>query len=54
VLLLTALGLGPWTLWLTYSLPSRHVTRHYDLAWVGFDIALLAAFGATGSSRRRR
>jgi hypothetical protein len=48
VLLLTALGLGPWTLWLTYSLPSRHVTRHYDLAWVGFDIALLVAFGATG------
>jgi hypothetical protein len=48
VLLVTALGLGPWTLWLTYSLPSRHVTRHYDLAWVGFDIALLIAFGATG------
>jgi hypothetical protein len=48
VLLLTALALGPWTLWLTYSLPSRHVTSHYDLAWVGFDVALLIAFGATG------
>ena len=47
-MLLTALGLGPWTLYLTYSLPSRHLTRHYDLAWIGFDIALLAAFATTG------
>lgn len=48
VLLLTACALGPWTLYLTYSLPSRHLTRHYDLAWVGYDVALLAAFALTG------
>src|SRR3954452_24930305 len=48
VLLITAAGLGPWTLWLTYSLPSRHLTRHYDLAWVVFDVALLCAFAWTG------
>jgi hypothetical protein len=48
VLLLPALALGPWTLYLTYSLPSRHLTHHYDLAWVGFDIALLASFAITG------
>ncbi len=48
LLLLVAFGLGPWTLYLTYTLPSRHVTRHYDLAWIGFDIALLAAFAVTG------
>jgi hypothetical protein len=47
-LLLTALALGPWTLYLTYSLPSRHLARHYDLAWVGFDVALLASFAITG------
>ena len=47
VLLLTAAGLLPWTLYLTYSLPSRHVTQHYDLAWVGFDIALFSAFAVT-------
>ena len=41
LLALTSAGLLLWTLWLTYSLPSRHVTQHYDLAWVGFDIALL-------------
>jgi hypothetical protein len=43
----TAVLLVPWTLWLTFSLPTRHVTRHYDVAWVGFDIALAAAFAAT-------
>lgn len=47
VLLLTAAGLLPWTLYLTYSLPSRQVTPHYDLAWVGFDVALLTAFALT-------
>jgi hypothetical protein len=47
LLALTATGLLPWTLWLTYSLPSRHVADHYDLAWVGFDIALLAAVSTT-------
>jgi hypothetical protein len=44
---LTALGLVPWTLWLTYSLPARHLTHHYDIAWIGFDIALAAALGLT-------
>jgi hypothetical protein len=44
---LVAIGLVPWTLWLTFSLPSRHVTDHYALAWVGFDLGLAAAFGAT-------
>src|SRR6478672_4907634 len=47
LLILVAAGLVPWTLYLTFSLPSRHVTSHYDLAWVGFDLALTAAFAAT-------
>ncbi len=47
LLLLVAAGLGPWTLYLTYTLPSRHVTSHYDLAWVGFDIALAASLALT-------
>ena len=48
VLGLVAIALVPWTLYLTFTLPSRHVTLHYDLAWVGFDIALAAALAATG------
>jgi hypothetical protein len=47
VLLLTSAGLLPWTLWLTFTLPSRHVTEHYDVAWVVFDCALFCAFLAT-------
>lgn len=47
VLTVAAVGLLPWTLWLTFVLPSRQVIQHYDVAWVGFDVALLAAFSAT-------
>lgn len=42
-----ALLLVPWILYLTFTLPARHVTVHYDLAWVGFDVALTASFVAT-------
>lgn len=47
LLALIAVGLVPWILYLTFSLPSRHVTFHYDVAWVGFDIGLTASFAAT-------
>ena len=47
VLAVTAAGLLPWTLWLTFTLPSRHVTEHYDVAWVVFDCALFFAIIAT-------
>jgi len=50
VLALTAVCLLPWTLWLTYSLPARHVTQHYDLAWVGFDAALPHPRPASGAT----
>jgi hypothetical protein len=42
-----AILLVPWVLYLTFTLPSRHVTFHYDLAWVGFDIALAVSLAAT-------
>ena len=51
---LVAIGLVPWTLYLTFSLPSRHVSFHYDLAWVGFDVALACAFAATTLAALRR
>src|SRR5512135_2385727 len=47
LLALVAVGLVPWILYLTFTLPSRHVTYHYDVAWIGFDVALLASFAAT-------
>jgi hypothetical protein len=39
--------LVPWILYLTFTLPARHVTVHYDLAWVGFDVGLTVAVAAT-------
>ena len=54
LLALVALALVPWTLWLTISLPSQHVTEHYDVAWIGFDVALAAAFAATAWSAVRQ
>jgi hypothetical protein len=44
-----ALGFGllPWAFWLGYSLPSRQVAHHWDLAWAGFDIVLAAALLGT-------
>ena len=47
LLALVAVALVPWIFYLTFTLPSRHVTFHYDLAWVGFDVALVVSFAAT-------
>jgi hypothetical protein len=42
-----AVGLVPWILYLTYTLPQHHVTNHWRIAWDGFDVALAAALVAT-------
>lgn len=41
------LVLIPWTVYLGVTLPNRHVTTHWTLTWVGFDVLLLFAFAAT-------
>ena len=46
LLAVVAVCLVPWILYLTFTLPSRHVTLHYDVAWVGFDVGLTASFAA--------
>lgn len=47
LLAMTAAGLVPWTLYLTFSLPSDHITKHYDLAWVGYDCILFCSMSWT-------
>ncbi len=54
ILVLVAVVLLPWTVWLTVTLPSRHVARHWDTAWVGFDVAEFLALGATALGIWRR
>jgi hypothetical protein len=47
-------GLFPWTIWLSASLKPDHRTRHWDIAWSGFDIALALAFLLTALAAWRR
>jgi hypothetical protein len=42
-----AIILVPWTAWLSYSLPSDHLDQRWNLAWTGFDIALLVSLAMT-------
>src|SRR5262245_5405426 len=42
-----ALALIPWTFIYIAALPAHHVTRHWDLIWVGFDLAIAAMLAAT-------
>ena len=51
---LAALLLVPWVVLLVVELPSAHRADHWDVAWVGFDIALAVALGATAWSIARR
>ena len=44
----------PWTIWLSASLNPHHETRHWDLAWSGFDAALAVAFLLTALAAWRR
>lgn len=42
-----ALLLVPWTVWLSFSLPVAHLAHRWNLAWTGFDCALIAALALT-------
>jgi len=35
-----AVAAAPWTLYVGLTLPSRHLSRHWDISWVGLDIAI--------------
>jgi hypothetical protein len=52
--LLCSVALIPWIVYLALSLPSRQVSSHYDVAWVGFDVFELIALSATGFFALRR
>jgi hypothetical protein len=44
----------PWIAFLASVLPSRQLSRHYDLAWAGFDGMLLIALASTAYFALRR
>jgi hypothetical protein len=44
----------PWMVFLGMTLPAHDRAEHYDLAWVGFDVALWLVFAALAVSALRR
>lgn len=44
---LIALVLVPWIYDLAANLPSRHLARHWDALWVGFDVIMLITIAIT-------
>ena len=45
-----AVALVPWTLFLAYTLPTRHRVFHWDAIWIGFDIGLALVLLMTASA----
>ena len=54
--LFAAVGVGllPWAVWLSSTLPPRHDSAHWDVAWSGFDVALALALCGTALAAWRR
>ena len=48
------IGLLPWAIWLSASLPPTHHSAHWDVAWSGFDVGLAACFCGTAIAAHRR
>lgn len=48
------LGMLPWVVYLGMTLPGRARTDHYDVAWVGFDCAMLLVLAALAVAAFRR
>ena len=51
---LIGIGLVPWAVWLSTSLPPEHLSHRWDIAWTGFDIGLAACFLGTAVAAWRR
>ena len=42
-----ALGLLPWTVYLSVTLPPKHQAAHWDIVWPGLDVGIAIAVAAT-------
>jgi hypothetical protein len=54
LLVIVCLGLIPWIVFLGLTLPHRYITNHWEVAWVGYDVALLCALAITAWAAWRR
>lgn len=48
IYIIISIGLVPWTIHLSFALPEHHLSRNWDITWVGLDAALIISLLATG------
>jgi len=48
VYIILTLILLPWTIYLGASLPTHHLSTHWDISWTGLDVGLVISMLATG------
>jgi hypothetical protein len=48
------IGMVPWIVYLALTLPGRSRTAHYNVAWVGFDCAMVLVLAALAIAAFRR
>lgn len=46
--IIISLAMVPWTIFLGYHLPTKHLSRNWDITWVGLDAALIISLLTTG------
>jgi hypothetical protein len=54
LMLICAVALVPWTVYLAITLPSHYVARNWVVTWVGFDILLLTMLVLTALAGWKR
>jgi len=54
LLLIASIILTGWIIYLVSALPPSYRARHWDLAWVGFDLAMLSSLMTTGWAMWKR
>ena len=48
IYIIMAVILLPWTIYLGASLPSHHLSAHWDVSWTGLDVGLIVMMLTTG------
>jgi hypothetical protein len=48
VYILISLGMIPWVIYLGYSLHNQHISKNWDITWIGLDIAQISSLLITG------
>jgi hypothetical protein len=54
LLLVSSVALVPWIVGLVLTLPHHYIAHHWEVAWVGFDLVLLAGLASTAWAAWRR